>query len=243
MPNRILRDGILRSEKVAKLTPTAELFYRRLMSVVDDFGRYYANESLLLSDCYPIRPSWADVEMISKWLGECRQANLVSVYEVNGTRFLEIEGFNQRLRPGQCSKFPESAGIRGKNPRTAGNFGLGGGVVVGEVGGDDVGGRVAVRKIPQIAETPEPEMKGDGPIETIQNWLSQYVGHFGKDWGLPDHGVCFSVFRAMNGASLDDLELVLRDLYKRKQSPGKNYAWFVPVLAARFEAKNGSTRS
>ena len=43
MPNRILRDTILRSERVARLSPTAELFYRRLMSVADDYGRYYAN--------------------------------------------------------------------------------------------------------------------------------------------------------------------------------------------------------
>lgn len=107
VPNRILRDGILRSEAVAQLSPQAELFYRRLMSVVDDFGRYYARPELLLSDCYPIRPTWADVEAITLWLAECRQFGLVVVYKVNGVVFLEVARFGQRLRADQRSKFPE----------------------------------------------------------------------------------------------------------------------------------------
>ncbi len=40
MPNRVIREGILNSQRVNKLTEPAELFYRRLMSVVDDFGRF-----------------------------------------------------------------------------------------------------------------------------------------------------------------------------------------------------------
>jgi hypothetical protein len=39
MPNRELREGILTSERINALTFPAEVFYRRLMSVVDDFGR------------------------------------------------------------------------------------------------------------------------------------------------------------------------------------------------------------
>lgn len=111
MPNRILRDGILRSEKISSLPPMAELFYRRLMSVVDDFGRYYANPKLLLSDCFPIRPSWADESTLSMWIEECRISGLIHTYEVNGTNFLEIDNFGQRLRDGQLSKFPASAEI------------------------------------------------------------------------------------------------------------------------------------
>jgi hypothetical protein len=44
MPVRILREGILTSERVDTLSPAAEVFYRRLMSVVDDFGRFSAIE-------------------------------------------------------------------------------------------------------------------------------------------------------------------------------------------------------
>src|SRR5690606_33624040 len=53
MPNRILREGILTSPRIAKLGWPEEVFYRRLMSVVDDFGRYYADPGLLRAACYP----------------------------------------------------------------------------------------------------------------------------------------------------------------------------------------------
>lgn len=109
MPNRILRDGIIRSERVCQLSPIAELFYRRLMSVADDYGRYFAHEALLLSDCYPLRPGWADVAMISQCLWECDEAGLISTYSVDGTKYLEIHNFEQRVRPGQKSKFPPPA--------------------------------------------------------------------------------------------------------------------------------------
>lgn len=105
----MLRDGILRSKKIASLDPMAELFYRRLMSVADDFGRYYAEPALLLSDCFPIRPSWADENGVVGWLEACRTCGLIQVYEVNGTAFLEIQNFGQRTRPGQVSKFPALA--------------------------------------------------------------------------------------------------------------------------------------
>lgn len=235
MPNRILREGILESERIHRISPMAELFYRRLMSIADDYGRYACDVPVLLSRCYPRRPTWADEETVSLWIEECREVGLILVYEVQNRKYLEICDFRQQLRA-KDSKCPAPAQqmlsrcvadaipMRSEAESNA------------ETESETT--TYAVRKIPQIADTPEPE--GNGPIETIQVWLSQYVGHFGKDWGLPDQGVCFSVFRAMNGASLDDLELVLRDLYKRKQSPGKNYAWFVPVVAARFEAKNGA---
>ncbi len=116
MPNRIIRDGILRSKAVAQLHPMAELFYRRLMSVCDDFGRYYADPALLLSDCFPIRPSWADEEGVVKWLEQCKSFGLLKVYEANGSIFLQIEKFGQRTKPGQKSKFPELPGVAGIFP-------------------------------------------------------------------------------------------------------------------------------
>lgn len=113
MPTRLVRDGILRSRKIAALDPMAELFYRRLMSVTDDFGRYYADPALLLSDCFPIRPPWADENGIAGWLEACLACGLIRAYEANGTAFLEIQNFGQRIRPGQTSKFPQPAEICG----------------------------------------------------------------------------------------------------------------------------------
>ena len=47
MPDRIVRQGILTSDRVNQLDWGAECFYRRLMSIVDDYGRYDARPAVL----------------------------------------------------------------------------------------------------------------------------------------------------------------------------------------------------
>src|SRR3954454_20142316 len=100
MPNRIIREGILRSRRVNALSEQAELFYRRLMSVVDDYGCCEADPSLLRADLYPLRINRVSDEDIVCWLSECTQGDkpLVVVYEAKGERYLRVTGFKQRLR-------------------------------------------------------------------------------------------------------------------------------------------------
>ena len=88
MPNRILREGILDSEAVNKLGPQAELFYRRLMSVIDDFGRFDARPTVLRSRCYPLQLSSVREADISRWLAECQAAGLLSLYDVDRKQYL-----------------------------------------------------------------------------------------------------------------------------------------------------------
>jgi hypothetical protein len=109
MPNRVIRDGILTSEKVDKLSEPAELFYRRLMSVVDDFGRYSAHPTLLRSSCYPLRIDAKTNRDMESYLCECQSAGLLIVYEADGKRYLEMSDFRQRLRV-MSSKCPSPDG-------------------------------------------------------------------------------------------------------------------------------------
>lgn len=106
LPNRILREGILESERIDKIGPMAELFYRRLMSVADDFGRYSCAVRVLLSRCFPSRPDWANEDLIYQSLDECDQAGLITIYQVGTHIFLEISGFNQQVRA-KYSKYPD----------------------------------------------------------------------------------------------------------------------------------------
>jgi len=105
MPNRILREGILTSEVVNKLRPEAELFYRRLMSIVDDYGRYFAHPALLRAACYPLRLDMTSEKQISGWLNEISEVGLVCIYGNESTKYLEIKGFRQRRR--YDSKYPD----------------------------------------------------------------------------------------------------------------------------------------
>lgn len=105
MPVRILREGILTSERVDLLSPEGEVFYRRLMSVVDDFGRYTANPKLVRAACYPLKVDTVKDGDITRWMDECASASLVLLYEVDGKRYLEVLDFRQQVRSKQ-SKYP-----------------------------------------------------------------------------------------------------------------------------------------
>lgn len=108
MPNRILREGILTSPRMSRLGWAEEVFYRRLHSVVDDFGRYYADAGLLRAACYPSQLNKVSDSDIGKWLGACSDAALVRVYPAqDGERYLEVLDFGQQVRA-KKSKFPDA---------------------------------------------------------------------------------------------------------------------------------------
>lgn len=108
MPNRILREGILTSPRIARLSGWAdEVFYRRLMSVVDDFGRYYADPGLLRAACYPRQLNKVSDSDVGKWLTACVTAALVRVYPAqDGERYLQLIDFRQQARA-KTSRFPD----------------------------------------------------------------------------------------------------------------------------------------
>lgn len=107
MPNRILREGILTSPRIARLDWASEVFYRRLMSVVDDFGRYYADAGMLRAACYPRQLGKVSDSDIGKWLTALVEAALVRVYPaLDGERYLQLLDFRQQARAAK-SKFPE----------------------------------------------------------------------------------------------------------------------------------------
>lgn len=102
MPTRILREGILTSERINALPILSELFFRRLMSVVDDYGRFHANPTILRSSCFPMRVDQFTDEQIKKCFEDCVSVGLIRLY--NGGKCLEIVNFRQQRR--SKSKFP-----------------------------------------------------------------------------------------------------------------------------------------
>lgn len=105
MPNRILREGILTSERVESLSWQAEVFYRRLMSVVDDYGRFHAKPALIRAACFPLRLDRVSDSDIGKWIRETEEAGLVRAYQVEGKGYLELLDFGQQIRAKE-SRFP-----------------------------------------------------------------------------------------------------------------------------------------
>lgn len=84
MPSRLLREGILDSRAVNALGFPAEVFYRRLMSVVDDFGRFDGRPEVLRCRLYPLKVDTVREADISRWIAECEKAGLIALYAVDG---------------------------------------------------------------------------------------------------------------------------------------------------------------
>lgn len=105
MPDRIVRAGILNSDAVNQLSWAAEVFFRRLMSIVDDFGRYDGRASVVRAQLYALKIDRVSDSDIGKWMLETAEAGLVRQYTVQGKQFVEIVKFDQRLRA-RNSKWP-----------------------------------------------------------------------------------------------------------------------------------------
>ena len=99
MPTRLLRDGILESEAVCSLPWASEVLYRRLMSVVDDYGRFSAAPKLIRAKCYPLQIDKVSDSDVGKWLTQVVEAGLVRVYPAeDGKRYMQIVKFGQQVR-------------------------------------------------------------------------------------------------------------------------------------------------
>lgn len=120
MPNRILRDGILGSRAVNSLSDSGEIFYRRLMSVVDDYGRFEADPELLRARCFPRQLDRWPLSRVSEALSECSEARssdgvpLITLYcsLTSEEKYCQINNFAQRIRVDKKgvptpSKYPE----------------------------------------------------------------------------------------------------------------------------------------
>jgi len=109
MPNRIIRDGILTSDAVHTLSTAAEVFYRRLMSVVDDFARFDGRLSIIRASCYPLLLDKVSEKDVQKWMQETMKAGLVKGYVVDNKPYILYLNFKQHVRATK-SKYPEPSG-------------------------------------------------------------------------------------------------------------------------------------
>lgn len=192
MPSRIIRDGILTSERINALSPLAELFYRRLMSVADDHGRYSANLTQLRAYCYPLKLDSVKEDSIKKHLAECVDAGLIVPYTVEGKHYIQMLDFGQRVQA--KSKFPDPPGgipdstvIHGDPPENTA-------LVVDGVVVEDEG--VKPRKRGKQPKVPMPE--DFGISDRVKRWAAE-KGHKRLDEHLDAfkgkcraHGYCYA---------------------------------------------------
>jgi hypothetical protein len=112
MPTRLLREGILDSDRINLLDWPAEVFYRRLMSKVDDHGLYDARPSMLRATLYPVGTDRVREADISRWLAACEKAGLILLYEAGGKRFLKMLDTRWQARSEPKYPLPHESGCK-----------------------------------------------------------------------------------------------------------------------------------
>jgi hypothetical protein len=161
VPSRVIREEINASRSLARVSLQADLTFRALLLVVDDFGRFDGRVCLLRARLFPIRPEITD-EIVGGWLDELVTEGCIAFYTIDGEEYMRLPGWekhrgNQRRR--KASIYPDPPeGISNASkpmPRMSGNpqevtAGVGVGVGVGL--GVGVGGGVT-----RDADAPPPD--------------------------------------------------------------------------------------
>lgn len=105
MPQRFLRPGITNSERWNRVSFAAQSFYIRILTHVDDFGRYDARVPVLHGHCWAMRDD-VTPQQTAALRSELVAANLIEVYAVDGREFLQITQWQERARSDR-SKYPD----------------------------------------------------------------------------------------------------------------------------------------
>lgn len=106
MPNRIIKESICSSDTIERLSWFEEVFFYRLITTCDDYGRMDARPAILKSALFPLKDSVTKAQ-IGKALIALATAGLVSTYTVEDKPYLQLLTWDkhQRLRNSR-EKYP-----------------------------------------------------------------------------------------------------------------------------------------
>lgn len=106
MPSRYIREDILRSKRWNKLSASARELYFRLLLIVDDYGRFYADEITIKNTAYQ-RMDTIRASDVGRWILELSETKppMVCSYAALGESFIWLP--NTRWKPRSKSKFPD----------------------------------------------------------------------------------------------------------------------------------------
>ena len=120
MPSRIVREGINSSRAVSSLSEEAQLFYRTLMLVVDDYGRFEVDLDVIRASCFPRQlDRWPPLRIETCLTCAVQTLTddgtpLIQRYRVASKEYLQINNFNQRVQ--SKPKFPGPPGTVNGSP-------------------------------------------------------------------------------------------------------------------------------
>jgi uncharacterized phage protein (TIGR02220 family) len=127
LPNRILREGILDSDRIESLYRAgraagaqAEVLFYRLLVASDDFGRFDGRVAVIRARCFPLKDQ-AQTGDLEAHLAALEAATLIRRYEVEGKPYLEIANARQRTRA-ERSRYPDPPALPAGSPTVDGQL-------------------------------------------------------------------------------------------------------------------------
>lgn len=105
MPDRIIRDELLTSERYWSVSIQAQQFYVHLLLVVDDAARFSGKNFTLRAACFPGKA--IESNALERMLNELVDADLVRAYFLGNERYVFIPRFRNRRRYVGASKYPQ----------------------------------------------------------------------------------------------------------------------------------------
>jgi hypothetical protein len=113
MPQRFLRPGITNSERWNRLDWMSQSFFIRLMTLVDDYGRYDGRASVLWGQCFAVwnehNPDDAvNLLRVEQMLQRLAAEKLIEHYEADGKKVLQITQWQERVRDGARERWPKN---------------------------------------------------------------------------------------------------------------------------------------
>lgn len=103
MPQRFLRPGITTSDLWNACSFPAQSLFVRLLTLVDDYGRFDGRASVIHGYCFSLRPEMK-TEKVRALIDELCQNGLVQLYMVDDKEFIRILKWSERARG--ASKYP-----------------------------------------------------------------------------------------------------------------------------------------
>jgi hypothetical protein len=136
MPNRIIRDACRTSPSLSALSDLAERTFWRVITVLDDHGRYHGELPALMSACFPVGARGLTTRRFAEAVSELSAGDLLRFYEIGSRKYVYSPTW---------SKYQQVRSLRSKHPEPQASANIckqipadsfGDVVVVGDVVGD-----------------------------------------------------------------------------------------------------------
>lgn len=107
MPNRILKESICTSEKLAELSDFNFRLWAYLITSVDDYGRGDARPAIIKGRCFPLRDAITRAQ-IAGGMNDLAATGCIRLYEANGSQYFYFPNWerHQTIR-NKKPKFPD----------------------------------------------------------------------------------------------------------------------------------------